>query len=70
MGLLEETKLEMGYSESQRGFCKTCIYCSEEENPHLDRDWILECTYSNLCKFQVKEYGYCFKYLKVKNEKK
>ena len=60
MSLTDETKKAMGYVEKP-GTCKRCKY-HESRAGVLDRTWDELCSYSNLCKFEVKESATCAKF--------
>lgn len=55
--LEKATKKEMGYTEDRR----TCQYCvfKRPMKEGIDRDFREECTYSNLCRFEVHDHGSC-----------
>lgn len=55
--LEKATKQEMGYTEDQR----TCEFCKFKRpmKTGIDRDFRDECSFSNLCQFEVRNHGSC-----------
>jgi len=55
--LQKATKVEMGYTEERRT-CQFCIFKKPIETG-VYREFRDECTYSNLCRFEVHDHGSC-----------
>jgi len=61
LNLDRELKIAMGYTDEIRQ-CKGCCFSEEREDPNLDRNWFMVCTYNTIRSFVVNSTAHCLKW--------